>query len=282
MEDTNVMRVAVQPEITGPNAPEKPQTQPQGQPASKPEAKPEWLPEKFWKEGKADFEGLAKSYGELEKAKPAQPKAGDPPAQPTGEQTPKAGEQPPKASEQAQQTNIPGITQEQSTKYWGELNSTGGKLSDASYAELAKAGYPRELVDNYIAGVTAKHAQAKTAADATIADVKGTVGGEQAYQAMIDWAGANLSESEIAEFNEAVSSGKLSIMKLAVAGLNDKFSQANGTEPNLLSGRGNDAYTGDVFKSQAEITRAMRDPRYKQDPAYRKEVEQKIARSSAI
>ena len=38
----------------------------------------------------------------------------------------------------------------------------------------------------------------------------------------------------------------------------------------------------DVFKSVAQVTEAMNDPRYSKDPAFRKEVEDKLARSSVI
>ena len=38
----------------------------------------------------------------------------------------------------------------------------------------------------------------------------------------------------------------------------------------------------DVFESVAQVTEAMNDPRYDKDPAYRKQVEDKIARSTGI
>ena len=38
----------------------------------------------------------------------------------------------------------------------------------------------------------------------------------------------------------------------------------------------------DTFGSVAQVTDAMNDPRYSKDPAYRKEVEDKLARSSVI
>ena len=40
--------------------------------------------------------------------------------------------------------------------------------------------------------------------------------------------------------------------------------------------------TGEVFQSVAQVTEAMNDPRYQKDPAFRKEVEDKLARSSVI
>ena len=36
---------------------------------------------------------------------------------------------------------------------------------------------------------------------------------------------------------------------------------------------------GDVFRSQAELVRAMSDPRYENDPAYRQDIVEKLDRS---
>ena len=38
----------------------------------------------------------------------------------------------------------------------------------------------------------------------------------------------------------------------------------------------------DIFESSAQVIEAMNDPRYAKDPAFRKQVEDKIARSTAI
>ena len=38
--------------------------------------------------------------------------------------------------------------------------------------------------------------------------------------------------------------------------------------------------TGDVFKSQAQVVKAMSDPQYDKDPAYRQEIYDKLERSN--
>jgi len=38
--------------------------------------------------------------------------------------------------------------------------------------------------------------------------------------------------------------------------------------------------TGDVYRSQAEVVRAMSDPKYENDPAYRQDVYNKLERSN--
>ena len=37
---------------------------------------------------------------------------------------------------------------------------------------------------------------------------------------------------------------------------------------------------GDTFRSQAEVVRAMDDPRYEKDPAYRQDIYNKLERSN--
>lgn len=287
-----VHRVEIQPTITGPDAPvkgERPPSSPQGQPQDKPQGnsqgqsageRPAYVPEKFWKDGKVDVEGLSKSYAELEKSRGSQqPPKNDltvPEKKPNGEQTPKAegdaskqGEQPP-----TEQVVIPGLKQEQTTKYWTELTQ-GGKLSEDSYGELAKAGYPKNVVDAYIRGIQAEQAQGQTEA----AELKKLAGGEDGYAAMSEWMVANLDAAELQEYNETVSSGKKAAIKFAVQSMHARYKEAVGAEPNLLSGRGNEPARGDVFHNQREVTDAMKDPRYKKSEAYRREVAEKIQRS---
>ena len=43
--------------------------------------------------------------------------------------------------------------------------------------------------------------------------------------------------------------------------------------------QGKAAAPADAFRSQAEVVRAMSDPKYDRDPAYRNEVMEKLARS---
>ena len=53
------------------------------------------------------------------------------------------------------------------------------------------------------------------------------------------------------------------------------------TQQNLFEGDVNVTNT-DTYGSVAQVTEAMNDTRYSKDPAYRKEVEDKLARSSVI
>jgi hypothetical protein len=104
------------------------------------------------------------------------------------------------------------------------------------------------------------------------------VGGEKAYQSMIEWAGQSLSKAEIEMYDSVMASGNANSIYFAVQALNNKYSDAVGSEGQLLTGRGT-ADSNAVFRSQSELIQAMNDPRYDNDPAYRSDVMAKLENS---
>jgi hypothetical protein len=147
-----------------------------------------------------------------------------------------------------------------------------GQLSEDSYTKLEQAGFPRQLVDAYIAGQQALAAQFQN-------QVFSLVGGEEAYTKMVQWASQNLSDAEKRAFNEVLETGDLAKVQLAVEALHSRYMKANPSAPNLLSGQ---PPTSSVagYASRAEMIRDMQDPRYEKDPAFRKLVEQRVAVSN--
>lgn len=155
------------------------------------------------------------------------------------------------------------------SKYSEEYNSQGG-LSDESYEELAKKGYDRQLVDDYIEGQKARvHRQTQ--------EVATVVGGEDNLAPVLEWAAENLSEEEINIYNSSVRQSTTAA-KLALQGIYSRYVAANGKAPNLVKGDGSTA-GADIFKSPFEMQKAQQDPRYWNDPDFQKEVEEKIRRS---
>lgn len=211
--------------------------------------RPEWLPEKF-----NSPEDLAKSYAELEK-KMSAPKD-DAPEDPPTEQV-----------EPEQSTGEP-----QFDKFAEEFASSG-ELSDDSFDELAKMGYPREMVETYIKGMQS----AQTADANAVMDV---AGGTEGYKELTDWALNNMPETELQLYNQMVETGTDNA-KMAVEWLMSKREAAEGVEPNLVSGK-SQAPAKDEFRSTAEVVAAMKDARYGKDPAYTKDVEDKLSRSSVF
>lgn len=211
--------------------------------------RPEWLPEKF-----NSPEDLAKSYAELEK-KMSAPKDDAPEDPPTEEVEPE------------QSTGEP-----QFDKFAEEFASSG-ELSNDSFDELAKMGYPREMVETYIKGMQS----AQTADANAVMDV---AGGTEGYKELTDWALNNMPETELQLYNQMVETGTDNA-KMAVEWLMSKREAAEGVEPNLVSGK-SQAPAKEEFRSTAEVVAAMKDARYGKDPAYTKDVEEKLSRSSVF
>ena len=95
---------------------------------------------------------------------------------------------------------------------------------------------------------------------------------------MIDWAQNNLDANSQNAFDSIVEMGSVDAIKLAVDGMRAQYENANGYEGRMLSGKA-PTNSGDVFRSQAEVVRAMSDPRYDDDPAYRQDLIAKLDRS---
>jgi hypothetical protein len=104
------------------------------------------------------------------------------------------------------------------------------------------------------------------------------VGGEKAYDSMMEWAGQTLSKEEIEMYDSVMESGSANSIYFAVQALSNKYSEAVGSEGQLLTGRGS-AESNAVFRSQSELVQAMNDPRYDNDPAYRSDVMAKLENS---
>ena len=103
------------------------------------------------------------------------------------------------------------------------------------------------------------------------------VGGQAAYNQLTSWAAENFSEGEIEAFDSLIESGNTNAIQLALQALYYRYTDSMGVEGNMLTGK--PARSQDVFRSQAELVRAMADRRYDNDPAYRQDVIDKLERS---
>ena len=114
--------------------------------------------------------------------------------------------------------------------------------------------------------------------DGEFNQIYNSVGGEQQYKNMIQWAGENLDKQSALAFDDIVNRGSVDAIKFAVAGLKSQYEAANGYEGRMLTGK-TAPNRGDVFRSQAELVAAMSDARYDNDPAYRQDIIEKLDRS---
>lgn len=147
-----------------------------------------------------------------------------------------------------------------------------GSLTPEHYAALEKAGIPKAFVDQYIEGVQATVNQAKES-------ILSKVGGEEQFQAMAQWAKATLTPAELDAYNRAVDSNDLLAAENAVLGLAYRYQSEMGKSPKLIGGQNAGA---SAFQSVAQLVEAMKDPRYAKDPAYRRDIEQRLAASNIM
>ena len=165
-----------------------------------------------------------------------------------------------------------------------EYYANGNKLSDETMAKFSSMS-SQDLIKAYMEVQKSpefqQQQQSAPAADITPAQVnqiKNAAGGDQAYANIINWAKGSLPQDQLNAFNEVVNTGSVQAIQLAVSGLKSQYDNANGVEGRLVTGK-TAPNNGDVFRSQQELVRAMNDPRYDNDPAYRQDVIEKLDRS---
>jgi HD-GYP domain-containing protein (c-di-GMP phosphodiesterase class II) len=163
-----------------------------------------------------------------------------------------------------------------------EYRDSDGKLSDETLAKFSSMS-SQDLVKAYMEVQSNPEfqqgrTQAADLSETEINNVKNSVGGDQAYDNIMKWAGQNLTEQEIQAFDDVVEFGGVQAVQLAVSGLKSRYEQANGFEGKMYTGKPPKT-GGDVFRSQQELVRAMSDPRYDNDPAYRQDIIEKLDRS---
>lgn len=216
---------------------------------------PDYIPEKF-RQGSVEeaTAKLAKSYGELEKAR-------------SGAQAkPQANSEPTTEAAEGDAAPATTITMDDVVSEFLENDRT---ISDETYKAFEEKGVARDFLNNYVLGQEAISNQ-------LITQVYSEVGGAEEYSKLMDWANANLTESEISAYDNIMAGGSIDAVKMAVGGLQAR----RGVSPSLLKGTGDQTSVRSGYESRAEMTRDMRDPRYKTDAAFRKQVETKLANSN--
>lgn len=235
--------------------------------------RPQWLPENFktpedlaksYTEAQSEMGRLRAKLAEFEKGVQPKPEQQQQDEQKDGDEKPldftKAADETKSVLEQA------GINFDALSTEFAE----NGALKPESYEALQKAGFPKELVDQHIAGLQALAKQQES-------EVFEVVGGKQQFETMKEWASANLTQEQKDAFNDAVNSDSVPRIKQAMLALKAAYEQANGTTPKLMKGDANGRSGIQPFRSRAEMQAAMSDPRYGTDPAYRQDVIARMA-----
>ncbi len=219
-------------------------------------------------------EDLLKAYQEL------QTKLGTKETTEEGEETTGEAEETPKdkTTEEEEPVN-------ETVDYMFELNEEfekNGQLSEEAIDKLSSMD-TKDLIANYMQyqAKASEQARAGLQNQQAIDAIKNSVGGDEAYGEMINWAAENLPPEEINDYNSITNSGNATAIKFAVESLANRYRNSEGYEAPLVTGRKADSSVR-PYRSQAELARDISNPLYSTDPAFRQDVEDRLARSTDL
>lgn len=231
------------------------------------------LPEKF--RGKSAAE-IAKAYTELEK-KLGAPK--EPTEAPEGDEEPEATDAPESDEDAPEEPTEAAELLRTASEEWAD----GGEMSEETIAKLS-ALPSAELVKAYAESQRAAAADAGAAriSDAEALAVVDAVGGKAVYDKALAWAGEAFSPEEANNYDAVIATGNKAAIAFAVEALTQRYKAAEGFEGDTISGGRTRAPGVNPFRSNAELATAIRDRRYHDDPAYRMDVEARLAVSGDL
>ena len=214
-------------------------------------------------------EDLEKAYKELEK------KLGQKEETTSNEE----GAEPEAESEQEstdETSDTAKFLQEASDEYWTNSN----QLKPETIQKLKELP-SEQLIDAYLELQKNTPIQQQQLSDTDATAIMASVGGPEAYNETLAWAADNLKPEEVAAFDNVINSGNKDAIFFAVQALKQRYQDDVGFEGKRVSGKSVKS-TVKGFRSQAELARAISDPRYRDDPAYRIDIEQRLAASGDL
>ena len=157
---------------------------------------------------------------------------------------------------------------------WDESQQEGDFKQET--LDKLKGMNPTDLAQeylNYRAGNVQPELQQKD-----IDNLYNVAGGKKGYTDMMSWAKDNVAKQEIEMYDRVMEQGDPLAAFFAVKALHYRYNDSQGVDAPMLTGKAARPQTPG-FKSQAALVAAMNDPKYDNDPAYRQEVMEKLARS---
>jgi len=153
-----------------------------------------------------------------------------------------------------------------------------GEFSEETLKQISQAK-PEDLAKMYLDYRYNNSQEKQTLSESDASSLKNSVGGEETYSQIMQWANSSLSEQEISMYDSVMDTGNAGAAYFAMQALSYRYKDAVGVDGDLLQGKAPTS-TQKGFKSQAEVVSAMQDPRYDRDPAYRQEVMAKLESSN--
>ena len=156
-----------------------------------------------------------------------------------------------------------------------------GKITEDDYEKLGEAGFSKQVIDTYLDGLRGAANPAEDIKDAQLNDILSVTGGEEGYSKLREWTQANVPDETLKAFDKILDTQDPTMIKVAVQGFAAQMREAEGYEPQLINGR-TAASNTNTFRTQAELTKAMSDPRYGKDEAYTLSVYDRLKDSKVV
>jgi len=207
---------------------------------------------------------LEKAYLEL------QGKLGEPKSESTEDPTNEIPEIPEEKVEEAPDLEFLDRLWEEATtdSYKDETLQELGKMSTRDLARM-HLQYRSQVQQN----------QPQQLSEEQATSLREIAGGDEGYSSMMGWAKGALQDQEIQMYDAVMERGEPLSCFFAVQALKYRYDDSSGVDGQMLTGKA-PSNSGNQFKSQAQVVEAMSDPKYDSDPAYRKEVMQRLERSN--
>ena len=165
------------------------------------------------------------------------------------------------------------------SKYFEENNGT---LDDSMYEQLSKAGLSKSVVDSYLDGVRNEvgfnpDTPEPVLSESEVDEVKAIAGGSDGYDALMDWAGNNLTKEDAKNYDDVLATANKSAIKFAVKALMGQYEDSQGRDSRIVTGKESST---ENYRSMAEVVRDMNKPEYQTDEAFRDDVLRKLSASN--
>ena len=167
--------------------------------------------------------------------------------------------------------------QEASAEYFSNNNS----LTPDTIQKLKELP-SNQLIDAYMELQKNATIQQQTLTDTDANQILSSIGGEDVYNEALGWAVDNLKPDEVAAFDNVINSGNKDAIFFAANALVQRYQNDVGFEGKRVSGKSIKSQNVKAFRSQAELARAISDPRYRTDPAYRMDIQDRLAASGSL
>lgn len=155
---------------------------------------------------------------------------------------------------------------------------TSGKLSPETIAKL-EALPSAELIKAWQA--LQEGTEPPLSEEEAVTLVK-SVGGQEVYNEALKWAAENLSDEDKASYDQVIKSGNRAATRFAVEALLNRYKASEGFDGSPVSGGRTKTQGIKPYRSNAELRRDLANSRYQEDPAFRLDVENRLAVSGEL